>query len=140
MAVNRGIAPPDYSSEVGEVRAHIGDVNYEPFDPDEPGFGVYEMYSDDELEVFLERADSVEGAVASAYLQMAGAAAREAKMVKDYDLQVDLVKRADALRRMAELWISKSEAGYSDFFEAVDTVVDRVYRVPELSARPFRGC
>lgn len=140
MAVNRGIAPPDYDSEVGEVRALIGDVNYKPFDPDEPGFGVYEMYSDDELEVFLERADSVEGAVASAYLQMAGAAAREAKMVKDYDLQVDLNKRADALRRMAELWISKSEAGYSDFFEAVDTVVGKVCRVPELSARPLWRC
>lgn len=38
MAENRGVAPPDFTTDVGMVRANIGDVTWEEFDPPQPGF------------------------------------------------------------------------------------------------------
>ena len=138
MAENRGIAPPDMTTPVGQVRALLGDVEYTPYDPSQSGYGMYKMMSDTEIEGFLATSDqSPEGAMYYAYLQMAGAAARESKVVKDFDLQVDLSKRATDLRIIAEMWLDKWNAASADIFEVFDIGTGNVWYPPE--ATPFPG-
>lgn len=121
MAENRGVAPPDLTTLVGQVRALLGDVEYTNYDPPQPGFGRYRLMSDIEIEGFLLNSDdSVEGAVYFAYLQMAGAAAMESKEVKDFDLSVNTTKRATDLRLIAQMWLDKWNAATADIFELFD--------------------
>ena len=135
MSVNKGIAPPDFSSEVGQVRATIGDTAYEALTPPATGFGDYQMFSDEEIEVFLERGGSFEGAVYYGYNSLATSAALEATSFKDIDLSVDLTKRANELRALASMWSDKAGALSADIFETFDTVVERPKDSPELAAR-----
>ena len=72
---NKGVAPADLTTDVGRLRAILGDMDYVPLDPPEAGFGDYGMYSDGELSVFLGQGESVEGGAYFAYMQMAAAAA-----------------------------------------------------------------
>lgn len=136
MSVNKGIAPPDYSSEVGAFRLAIGDTVYEPLDPPEEGFGSYGMFGDSEILAFLDRADSHEQAMADAFMSLATSAALEARSVKDFDLQVSNEKRATELRALAQMWQGRANTLSGEFFELFDVSIrdDRAY--PELAARP----
>ena len=141
--MNKGEAPPHPATAVGQFRVLIGDVDYTPLDPVQVGFGDYAMFSDDEIEVFLMQADnSLEGSLYWAYMQMAGAAARESKNVKDLDLQVDLTKRATDLRLMAIQWKEAWDQVSADIFEVFDIGGLDCGCVPELAPRTVcrRGC
>ena len=50
---NRGVAPADTSTETGQLRTNLGDLNFVPLDPPETGFGSYDWFSDLELEELL---------------------------------------------------------------------------------------
>lgn len=118
MTVNRGIAPPDFETPVGAFRVLLGDVSFVPLDPVEQGYGSYNLFSDAEIEVFLTHSDGSEvGAAYFAYLQLAGEAAQEAKMVKDFDLQVDLTKRSSELRQVAREFKDRWDSLEVDIFE-----------------------
>lgn len=139
MSENRGVTPPNYASNVGRVRANIGDVTWEEYDPPQPGFGLYRMVSDAEIEAFLEQAGgSPEGAAYFVFVQAASAAALESRSVKDLDLQVDLTKRSGDLRAIAVLWKDRWDeaVGNSDVFEVFDTVTSGWHRC-ELSEGVF---
>lgn len=138
MTVNKGIAPPDIATDVGRLRAIIGDTSFGELDPVEQGFGDYGMFSDDELQVFLEQGESFEGGVFYAYNSLATSAALESKTVKDFDLQVDLTKRASELRALAKIWSDKADALSADIFELFDTRIRLHEPYPELAARPSR--
>ena len=141
--MNTGEAPPNPATAVGQFRVLIGDVDYTPLDPVQVGFGDYAMFSDDEIEVFLMQADnSLEGSLYWAYMQMAGAAARESKNVKDLDLQVDLTKRATDLRLMAIQWKEAWDQVSADIFEVFDIGGSDCGCVPELAPRTVcrSGC
>ena len=146
MAENRGIAPPDFTTDVGKVRANIGDVTWEEYDPPQPGFGTYRLYSDSEIEAFLAQAeDDPNGATYYIYLAMSAAAAMESKSVKDLDLAVDTTKRSGDLRAIAAMWKDRWDeaVGAGGIFEVFDTVVDGGCGcVPEATPRPFcrKGC
>lgn len=120
MVVNKGVAPVDPTTEVGQFRLTIGDATATDLEPPEAGFGNYEMFSDDEIEAFLNQGGSMNGAIALAYLQMAGVAARESKSVQDMDLRVDLTKRATDLRLLAQFWQGKADAESAEIFELFD--------------------
>lgn len=139
MAVNKGVAPPDLTTDVGKFRALIGDLSYEQLDPPVSGFGNYTLFSDAEIEVFLAASESFEGAAALAYTQLAGQAALESRTVKDFDLQVDLTKRATDLRLIAAMWADKDASATSDVFELADVSIRDEDCRPELSAWPVRG-
>lgn len=142
MAENPGKYPLDPTSKVGQVRVTLGDTASTPFDPPRPGEQNYEMYSDLEIEGFLAVAeDSVDGAMYGIYMQMAGAAARESKNVKDLDLQVDLTKRATDLRLIAAEWKDAWDRASGDIFEVFD-IGSQCGCVPEGTPAPFcrRGC
>lgn len=132
MTVNRGVAPLNPASEVGQMRLLLGDTTYVAMVPVEPGFGNYTLFSDNEITAFLVSGGSQEGAAALAYLQLAGAAAMESKSIKDVDLQVDLTKRANDLRQIAAMWQSKADAAAADVFELFDTVAPATC-TPELA-------
>lgn len=133
--MNKGEAPLNPATAVGQFRVLIGDVESVPLDPVQIGFGDYAMFSDDEIEVFLDRGGSFEEAVYYGYNSLATSAALEAKTVKDMDLSVDLTKRANELRALASMWRDKAGALSADIFETFDTVVERPKGSPELAAR-----
>lgn len=138
MAVNKGVAPPDYNTDVGKFRATVGDTHYVELDPPKPGFGDYDLFSDGEIQVFLDTHDSFEGAIGFAYLSLATSAALEAKSVKDFDLQVNTEKRAGELRALAQFWFDRDADLSADIFETFDTVIESGRKcVPELAAKPW---
>lgn len=143
MVVNRGVVPPNPSTKVGEFRLLIGDTSYVDLEPPEPGFGNYKMFSDDEIEVFLTTSDSIEGSIAFAYLQLAGAAALEAKSIQDMDLKIDTTARAKELRALALMWQDKADALSADIFEIFPTIRQGGFIHPEAAPWPIirqRGC
>lgn len=143
MAVNKGVVPVDPTTLIGRFRVLLGDTSYVELDPVEPGYGNYAMYSDIEIEGFLAQSeDLVEGGLYFAYMQMAGAAARESRNVKDLDLQVDLTKRATDLRLIAQGWKDQWNSQTADIFEVFDVGDSNCGCVPELAPRVVcrRGC
>lgn len=122
---NRGVAPFDPTTDVGKFRALAGDTQYVPLVPPEAGYGDYTFWSDDEIEAFLASSESVPWAIYYAYLQAASTAAAQSVTIRDFDLQVDLSKRADGLRAIAALWLSRAQdddlISGEDAFEIVPT-------------------
>lgn len=138
---NKGVAPFDPTSSIGKFRVAVGDTAYVDLDPPEAGFGDYADYSDAEIEAFLAlNSDQVEGAIADVLFQMALSAAKEAKNVKDFDLQVDLTKRASELRLLAGQYRDRANAASADIFETFDIVDQGGCCTPELAAHQFRRC
>lgn len=125
-AGNPGQWPVDLSSDVGQFRALVGDLNAEPYDPDEPGHRNFEKFSDAEIEGYIAAGGgSIPRAIGFSYLYLAGQAAVDSRQVKDYDLQVDTTKRAADLRAIAQFWFDRADeddnaSGVNDIFETFD--------------------
>mgnify|MGYP001361170439 CR=1 FL=1 len=141
---NIGVAPPDFSTEVGQFRALVGDTSYVATNP---GFGDYKMFSDAEIQAFLAQGGGSEFRAAGyAFLALSGQAALQSKSVKTDDLSIDLKNQAEALRKTAEFWFQRADeedaaAGLDDEFLIVPTGQGRSCRcAPELAARPVCGC
>lgn len=130
-AGNPGQWPVDLSSDVGQFRALIGDLNAVPYDPDEPGFRDFEKFSDAEIEAYLlAGGGSIPRGIGFAYLYLAGQAAMQSASVKDYDLAIDETKRAGDLRAIAQFWFDRADedddaSGANDIFETFDMVGSR---------------
>lgn len=131
---NDGAVPFDPQSDVGKFRVLIGDTVAEPYDPDEPGRGNYQYFSDTEVEGLVAVADgSITRAIGNGYLTLAGQAALESKSVADFDLKIDLTKRASDLRLVALQWFEradKEQASAEDAFEIASLTGD-CDRIPE---------
>ena len=143
MADNPGVYPLDPATEVGQIRLLVGDTQSVAYDPPQTGVQSYETFSDAEIEAFLSAADgSFEDAVAYAYLSLAGRASAESETVKDYDLTVDLTKKATDYRNLAEVWFSRGldskETSAEDAFEVVPTGRRQSHVKPELAPWSFR--
>lgn len=141
MASNSGVYPIDPTTPVGQFRLQYGDTTSVPFDPDTPGFQNYTDYSDAEIEQFLAAgSNSINRAIGYAYLQQAGAASRQSKSVKDYDLAVDLTKRAADLRVTAEMYFGlASQDGLDEYFNIVTTGTDEWWHWEEANDFPYIG-
>lgn len=133
-AGNPGAYPVDMSTPIGVFRALIGDTESTPYDPVEPGFQNFEMFSDADIVGFLSAGgDNLNRGVGYAYLALAGRAALEAKSVKDFDLTIDVTKRPTELRLIAQSWFDKAtqeEAGQQDAF-VVSPLGDSGVPLPE---------
>lgn len=107
---NPGVYPLEPETPVGQFRLVYGDTHSTPYTPVEPGFQNYDELSDDEIEAFLSAGGtSINRAIGYYYLSLAGAAAKTAKQIKDYDLQVDTTKRAADLRAIAQWWFDQAD-------------------------------
>lgn len=144
--VNRGLAPFDPASAVGQFRVLYGDVNYVPLDPAEPGYGNYTELSDLEIEGLLASAGgSTYRAIGNYYAALAGNAAKASSSIRDYDLQVDTTKRATDLLNLAKYWWGLADdedttAGGSDIFEVFSMVSEGSCCTPEAAPYSYCGC
>lgn len=111
MAINKGVAPVDLTTQVGLLRSALKDTDYVELAPPEDGFGNYPNFSDLELEGLLARAGgSPLRATGYAYLELAAQAAAEAVDWASDDQRVTLSKRASALTAVAAMWLERADA------------------------------
>lgn len=133
-----GVAPVDAETLVGKFRLEYGDTEYEEYDPPVDGVGNFKELSDAEIENLLESGgNSVNGALGKYYLALAGHAAQQAKLVKDYDLQVNLMDRSTRLLAVANRYMDEAakedrESGADDIF-MVHPVGSPKQWIPEAS-------
>lgn len=107
---NPGIAPADTTTDIGRVRALTGDMIYVALAPPVTGQGDYTLFSDAEIQVFLDYADdSPFRAAGYAFMQLSGAAAQQAESIKDYDLQIDRRQKAEQLRAQATFFFEQAD-------------------------------
>ncbi len=134
---NPGVWPIDPESPVGQFRRAYGDTVSEDYDPVVPGYQDYTDLSDEDIEQYLAFGhDSVFRAVSIYYAYLSGRASKQSKTVKDYDLSVDLTKRASDLRASADYWAKLADdedglTGENDYFDLVSFGEDQP--IPELS-------
>lgn len=130
---NLGVAPYDPTTLVGQVRVVTGDVTYGVITA---GMAEYELFSDNDITAFLIVAEgNILRAAGFGYSALAARAAVDAKMVKDFDLTVDLRARSTALQATADAFFAQADEkdvrdGVSDVFEI--TTSGREYSVDEL--------
>lgn len=99
--------PVDFTSAIGQVRAHIGDTTDDP------------ILSDPEIQSMLDVAkDNVYAAIASALRRIASDTVLLLKYVRTDDMLVDGPKVADSLLKSAEEFETRAKAyDAGDFFE-----------------------
>ena len=97
---NDGIAPPDFTTTVGQVRVLLGDT-----DPTNvvDGFGTYMFFSDDELTALLDMYDDNPKFTAARCMEtIAGSQALLLKAWSSDDLTVNGDRIAKELREIAK--------------------------------------
>lgn len=99
--------PVDFTSAIGQVRAHIGDTTDDP------------ILSDPEIQSLLDAAkDNVYGAIASALRRIATETTLLHKYVRTDDMLVDGPRTAEALLKSAAAFEERArEYDAGDFFE-----------------------
>lgn len=131
---NTGVAPYDPETLVGQVRVLTGDVTY---GTPSGGFAEYELFSDAEIEAFLVVGeDNILRASGYAYSALAARASVDAKLIKDFDLSVDLRARSAQLQATADGFFKQADDkdvrdGVLDVFELANT--GRPFTDAELS-------
>lgn len=121
---NEGVAPPDFSTTVGQFRLLANDTYYVHTDPPQQDVGIYTLFSDDEIDAYLALQSNVYRAVGLAYLGLANTAAREAESIKDYDLAIDSRQKAEQLRAQADAFFAeadRADAAGDTGFQIVNT-------------------
>ena len=107
---NKGIAPLDPATPVGQVRQLVGATVFGPLDPPAEGFGDYEYFTDVEVEGFLTASSgSVLRAAGNALLQMSTGAALLAINAATEDLRAATESRAKDLRAVAEDYFKQAD-------------------------------
>lgn len=117
---NKGIAPYDPASSVGQFRVGFGDTHWVPLDPPELGFGDYDSFSDTDIEALLALAGgSVPRAIALAYTQMAAAWNKEGVTIRTDDLTYDSSKSVGTWLSLADYWNNIADNESSDYGDVV---------------------
>lgn len=146
MAQNPGIAPPDPSTPVGQVRLLSGDIDYTPLTPPVAGEGNYSLWSDDQIEAALALAgDSIPRAIAIMYMQMAAAWNSSSATIRTDDLQYQVKDSVGSWLSLADYWNkvadSEEERAINDYFDMVPVGTTRLgRRPPEASPWPVCHC
>ena len=96
---NSGESPVDYGTDIGKVRALIGDTEAENV---VAGVGTYMYFGDDEIAAFLTMyGDNVKLAAARCLETLAGSQAMLLKSWSSDDLTVNGDRIAESLRKLA---------------------------------------
>lgn len=124
MSINRGVAPPDKGTNVGKMRYALGDASFTELDPPEAGFGSYQLFSDDELEVMLALSDdNVARAVAIAYRKIGAQWASTGVAIKTDDLSYSAKESVGNWLNLADYWEKVADAQDA---RAVDNIFNLV--------------
>lgn len=117
---NKGIAPYDPTTPVGQFRVGFGDTHWVELNPPEPGFGDYDSFSDAEIEAFISLAGgSVPRAIALAYTQMAAAWNKEGVSIRTDDLAYDSSKSVGSWLSLADYWNNIADNEANDYFKII---------------------
>jgi len=120
---NTGVAPPDYTTDVGKVRALLGDT-----DPTNvaAGEGTYLYFSDDEIGAFLTMYGDNEKLAAARCLEtIAGSQALLLKSWSSDDLTVNGDRIAESLRKIAaQLREEALQDESSEYFNMIAMFID----------------
>ena len=120
---NTGVAPPDYTTDVGKVRALLGDT-----DPTNvaAGEGTYMYFSDDEIGAFLTMYGDNEKLAAARCLEtIAGSQALLLKSWSSDDLTVNGDRIAESLRKIAaQLREEALQDESSEYFNMIAMFID----------------
>lgn len=140
--VNRGVAPPDPQTQVGQFRFTAGDTSYTDLVPPEAGFGDYAIWSDDEITTFLSVAgDNLARAIAIAYRQMAAMWASTGASIKTDDLSYASKDSVANWLSLADYWDKVADeqdaTAVDDYFDLVP-VRREAYTHAEASPWPWR--
>lgn len=143
---NVGIAPPDKATNVGKMRFALGDSEWIDLEPPQVGFGQYQLFSDAELETFLELADNnIARAIAMAYRQIGASWASSGATVKTDDLTYSAKDSVGNWVNLAAHWDKvaddQDERAVNNFFDLVDLGATRRGPdfPPEASPWPVRN-
>jgi hypothetical protein len=120
---NTGVAPPDFTTDVGKVRALLGDTD--PTDVS-AGLGTYMYFSDDEIGAFLTMyGDNVKLAAARCLETIAGSQALLLKSWSSDDLTVNGDRIAESLRKLAaQLREEAIQDESSEYFNMIAMFID----------------
>lgn len=137
----RGIAPPNPTTSVGKFRLAAGDSEFQPTSPPELGYGLYQVWTDDEIEVFLEVAGgSVARAISIAYAQIGAQWASTGATIKTDDLSYSVKDSVGNWMALSKYWgdIADNEDGRAvdDMFDLVVVRGEHGFRKPEASPFP----
>lgn len=146
---NRGIAPLDPNSDVGQLRLIVGDTEFIPLVPPESGYGDYNNFSDDELQGFITAGGgSITRASGYAYIRFAALAAAGAISWRSDDLSVDSKTIASEYRLLAR--IAFEQADNEEDLNASQFALDFPFTscgcgtcndcLQELAAPPVKWC
>lgn len=120
-----GIAPPDGSTDVGKFRLIAGDSEYEATVPPVAGMGLYQIWTDAEIQAFLAAGGSLTRAIALAYTQIAAQYAASGSTIKTDDLSFSAKDSVGSWQGLARYWNdladSEDERAANDMFELVRT-------------------
>jgi len=139
---NLGVAPPNFSTNLGSFRLLANDVYFVPTNPAVTGVGDYLLFSDNEIDAYLLLQSNVYRAVGLAYIGLANTAARQAESIKDFDLAIDSRQKAEQLRAQADAFFTladRADAEGDMGFQIVDTG-KQCYCRDELAEYPTSKC
>lgn len=139
---NVGVAPPDKTTNVGKMRFALGDSEFEPLDPPEAGKGQYQLFSDDELETFLELADdNVARAIAMAYRQIGASWASTGATIKTDDLTYSAKDSVGNWLNLAAYWDKvaddQDQRAIDNYFDLVEVGAANRNRPCKAEAMPW---
>lgn len=122
--MNFGVAPFDPNTAVGQLRALVGDTEFQPLDPPVANRGDYNVWSDTALEaVLILKAGSALRAAGTLYLQLAAEYAQTQRSIKTDDLSINTSGRGDTLLKVAQSFLDEAQAGEnaaaSEYFQIV---------------------
>jgi len=120
---NNGIAPPDFTTDIGRVRVLLGDT--EPSDVS-MGEGTYMYFSDDEIAAFLTMyGENVKLAAARCLETIASSQALLLKSWSSDDLVVNGDRIAESLRKLAaQLREEALQDESSEYFNMIAMFID----------------
>lgn len=122
--MNPGAAPLDPTSPVGQLRALVGDTQFDALDPAVDGQGDYYVWSDASLAAILAlHAGNAQRAAGNLYLQLAAEFAQSGRSVKTDDLAINTLGRGDTLLKVAQSFLDEAtateNAASSDTFQII---------------------
>lgn len=120
---NEGVAPPNFSTDVGQVRVLLGDTVAENVSS---GVGEYNYFGDDELNAFLTMyGDNVKLAAARGLETISMSQALLLKSWSSDDLTVNGDRIAESLRKLAaQLREEALQEESSEYFNMIAMFVD----------------
>lgn len=121
----RGIAPADPTTGVGKFRFAAGDSEYQNYVPPQPPYGLYQLWSDNDIIGLLAvSGGSVARAVSLAYSQIGAMYAASGGTIKTDDLSVSVKDSVGNWLALSRFWADQADkeaaSAADDIFDLVD--------------------